>query len=65
MKKFRIILLYDASELVEVEAETEEEAIDKAHQQAMACLCHQCANHLSLGDIIEEIVDDLYDAEDE
>lgn len=58
MAKFTVWLIYDASESVEVEAENAAEALDKAEAKCSARLCHQCSNHLDLGDIINSIVMD-------
>ena len=58
MAKYTVYIVYDATEFVEVEADTAEEARDKAEELAQAHLCHQCANHLDLGDITNSIVID-------
>ena len=56
--KYQVTLLYDASEVVEVEADSVEQAIDKAHMGARASLCNYCAQNLELGDAFKEIVCD-------
>jgi hypothetical protein len=43
-----------ASHVEEVEADSPEEARDKAREQAYVSLCHQCAHHLDLGDFEDD-----------
>ena len=51
MAKFTVTLLYDASETIEVEADSCDEAIDLAGKEARANLCYHCSRHLDLGDV--------------
>jgi hypothetical protein len=52
--KWHVCVLYDASVTVEVEADTEEEAKEKAMDQAGGIsLCHQCSDEIELGDALE------------
>jgi hypothetical protein len=58
MPQYHVSLIYSASESITVEAEDRESAVDLAQQQSEAGLCHQCANHLDLGDPYDEVVTD-------
>lgn len=51
MAKYDCALIYYATEYVEVEADNEKEAEEKAYAMAEACLCHYCSRHLDLEDI--------------
>jgi hypothetical protein len=58
MKKWSVWGNYYASKFLgEVEAETEEEALKLAEDDAgaefdyMVCLCHQCADEVEIGDL--------------
>ena len=53
MKKWGVTVLIDASTFIEVEAETEAEAIEKALEEAyVPSICHHCSHELELGDIL-------------
>ena len=56
MKKWNVYLEFAASKFVGgVEAETKEEAIEKAlNDDGYASLCHQCSGEITLGDPIPE-----------
>jgi hypothetical protein len=56
VKKWNVCLAFSASKFVGgVEAETEQEAIEKAlEQEGFASLCHQCSSEITLGDPIED-----------
>lgn len=59
MSQFDVTLLYDCTEtFYGVQAATPDEATDKAEMQAQGRLCHQCSDHLELGDVIKTIVVD-------
>ena len=52
--KYRVIFTVDATCSVEVEADSEEEAKEKAWEEASApTVCHQCSNELEVGDIMD------------
>jgi hypothetical protein len=54
MKKFRVMFSVDATVSVEVEAENRESAAEMAWEIASSpCLCHQCADEVETGDLIE------------
>lgn len=54
MAKWNVTVLVDASVNVEVEADTEEEAKDKALQKAPTPnICHQCSDELEVGEPFE------------
>ena len=56
MKKWSVILSVDATIHVTVEAETAEEAKDKALDVAGSPrLCHQCAKDMDVGDVIDAL----------
>lgn len=54
MKKWNVSLAFGASKFVAgVEAETKEEAIEKAlESDGYASLCHHCAREIDIGDPI-------------
>ena len=56
MKKWTVYLSFNATKVVEdIEAETQEEAIEKAiDRDGYASLCHQCSSEIELGDVIPE-----------
>lgn len=56
MRKWNVSIVFAASKYVMgIEAETKEEAIEKAiDQDGYASLCHQCSEEIELGEIIEE-----------
>ena len=56
MAIYQVMVLYDANEIVEVEAESDDEALDKAYDNATARLCHQCAHDLNFNDAIEACI---------
>lgn len=51
MANFVVIGVYHASEFLEVEAESPEEASEEAMSRFSASLCHHCSRKLELGDI--------------
>lgn len=51
MKKWAVMIEVYASTLVVVEAETEEAARDAAYETAHVSVCHQCSDHLEVGDL--------------
>ena len=56
MKKWSVVLSVDATMIVEVEANTEEEAKDKAIETAgTPWLCHQCSRDLNIGDVMDAL----------
>lgn len=56
MTKYKVTLVVDASVTVEVEADSEEEARDKAEKIVEhPCLCHYCAGQLDVGDFTGEV----------
>ena len=63
--KYLVTLIVDASIRVEVEADSKQEAYDKALDNAFTpSICHQCSREIDLGDIIEpknhlEYVDEI------
>lgn len=57
MSRYECTLLYDASNGVNVEAESVEEAIERAYKKAPHVgLCHECSGELDVGDLIGMIV---------
>jgi hypothetical protein len=56
MPKYSVIITVDASIVVEVEAEDEEQAKELAMEQASRPgLCHQCSHELSVGELLDAI----------
>ena len=51
MKKYIVFFPVFASASVEVEADDEDEAIDKAGEECYVGLCHHCARNLDVGDL--------------
>lgn len=50
MPKYRVTMFFTASKTVEVEAETAEDAIEKAeNEKSYVSLCHQCAREVDDG----------------
>ena len=56
MKKWTVYLSLNATKVVEdIEAETQEEAIEKAiDRDGYARLCRQCSSEIELGEVIPE-----------
>lgn len=50
MPKYRVHLTANASASIDVEAEDDRQAIEKAVDNAPGSLCHQCAREVTLGD---------------
>ena len=50
MSKYKVTLLYTATKQVEVEADSKEEANNKAMDEGYVCLCHQCADEIEIDD---------------
>lgn len=56
MKKWSVVLSVDATMIVEVEADSGEDAKDKALEVAgRPTVCHQCARDLSIGDVMDAL----------
>lgn len=54
MPQYRVTFLVDASVSILVDAENEEQAKEKAWEEASSpTLCHQCSDELEVGDITE------------
>lgn len=54
--KYRVMFTVDATVSVVVDADNEEAAKEKAWEVAAhPCLCHQCADELEVGDLLEII----------
>lgn len=52
--KYMVCVLIDASKTIEVEAESPEEAKEKAMNEiGVPSICHQCSREVELGDPIE------------
>ena len=60
MPKYYCTVIIDASVNIEIEADSPEEAADKAmeHDRSFVTLCHQCSRDLDTGDAIRVIVCD-------
>lgn len=58
--KYDVSLIFSADWGVEINADSPEEACEKAYNsdEAAPSVCHQCASHVNLGDCIRVIVYD-------
>lgn len=58
--KYTVALTSGATTVIDVEADTPEEAREKACEEAYVGLCHQCAHDVTVGDEWEpvEVTDD-------
>lgn len=59
MARYLVTLVYSASRAIEVEAETEEAAINQAYTDSYVTLCHQCAHEIDLGECYDHEVEKL------
>lgn len=50
MSRYRVYLTATVSRPVEVEADTEADALDQAEMEGGPSLCHQCASSWDMGD---------------
>lgn len=56
MKKWIVLVTYDASRSFEVDADTEDEAKEKAiSESGVVCLCHHCSHQIDVGDPIDAV----------
>ena len=56
MKTYSVVLTVDASIVVKVEADSEEEAKDLASDIAEApSICHHCSRKVQFGDVLETV----------
>ncbi len=58
MKKWSIAIPWHCTVFIEVEAETEKEAIEKGECRVYPTLCHQCTDHVELGESNSDIESD-------
>lgn len=59
MNKYSVSIIFDASKCVEVNAESPEEALDLACDEAgYVSLCYQCSGEVEVGDAVRAIVYD-------
>ena len=60
MNKYRVTLIFDATNSIEVNAASIDEALDKAYnsEKSRVTLCHQCAKEIDIADITRVIVYD-------
>ena len=52
MKKWTVSIPLAASATYNIDAETSEEAINKAFELGVPTLCHQCADDVEIGDFV-------------
>ena len=56
MKTYSVLITFDASIVVKVEANSEEEAKEIAMEVADApSICHHCAQHVEVGDLLQAV----------
>ena len=65
MKKWHVTIPLGASALVIVEAETKEEAIEKAINEGVPTVCHSCYEEVELGEFYDEDKAEAVELEDE
>ena len=53
--KYTVVLVAGATTVVDVEANTADEAREKACEEAYVSLCHQCAHDVTVGDEWEPV----------
>ena len=59
MSNYSVSVIFDACKSVNVEADSPEEAIDIAYDEAgYASLCHQCSSEIDVGDAVRAIAYD-------
>jgi len=51
--EYYVSIGYYASFNVKVEADSKEEALDKAYDESPPSLCHHCSTNLEVGEVIE------------
>lgn len=52
-KKWAVLIEVYATTRVEVEADNAEDAEKKAYESAHVSICHQCADHIEIGELGE------------
>lgn len=59
MATYTVVMVHDASTAVEIDAESFDEAVEKALEtpESSPILCHQCAHNVELGDIVKTMVE--------
>ena len=63
MKKWCVSIPINASAIFTIEAETEEEAIQKAYEEGVPTICHYCSDYVDIedwtldGDAVAEALD--------
>jgi hypothetical protein len=57
IKKYSVSIPYYASVFVKVEAESKEQALEKAYEQARPGLCHQCSDRVEVFEATDEEAD--------
>lgn len=50
--KYSVAIRYDAVQWIDVEANTPEQASEKATRRAGASLCHECSRRLEVGEYL-------------
>jgi hypothetical protein len=50
MKKWLVSIPLSADATYQIDAETKEEAIEKAYEKGVPTLCYQCADEVEIGD---------------
>jgi hypothetical protein len=63
--KYNCSVLYDAAQYLTIEADTLEEASEKAMAQSSVGLCHQCSDELEVGDALGVMVSSDSGSDDE
>ena len=64
MKKYHVAMPFYATAFIKVEAENEEEAIEKAEREiGYPTLCHQCSHDVEMGEPNYEVEADAVEIE--
>ena len=69
MTKYYVTVIFDASKQIEVEADSPEDAAQKAYEsdECYVSLCHRCSHEIDMGDAVrafvydESCTEELYD----
>jgi hypothetical protein len=65
MSKWSVSVPLHATGLIKVEAETKEEAIQKALEEGYWTLCHQCSRRVQIDSVNDDVEPDAEEVTDE
>lgn len=61
-KKYRVFVPLGATAIIEVEADSKEEALEKIYAPSV---CHQCSHDVEVGELYDEDKAEVYEIDDE